>query len=91
MSKVVKMKTEISQAMTVNEFMALILADIEISLLMDKDQVKYKDKTYTKSEIKRQLTKTCKKVATVMDKIGYEMDGKLIPNPTDILNLLETI
>jgi hypothetical protein len=59
------MKTTMKQDTTLKEFLAIIMADIDIFLLQDETQTKDKDKLYTKDEIRSQLEATLKKVVNL--------------------------
>jgi hypothetical protein len=59
------MKTTMKQDTTLKEFLAIVMADIDIFLLQDETQTKDKDKLYTKEEIRSQLEATLKKVTNL--------------------------
>ena len=53
--------TKTKQDTTLREFLALVMADVDIFLLQDKAQENDKDKLYTKEEIRSQLHATIEK------------------------------
>lgn len=58
-------KKKKNQDTTLREFLALVMADIDIFLLQDEAQEKDKDQLYTKEEIRGQLMATMKKFVTL--------------------------
>ena len=57
--------TKTTRETTLREFLAVVMADIDIFLLKEENQETDKDKLYTKEEIRSQLHATMQKVTNL--------------------------
>lgn len=63
---------------TLKDLMVLMISDIDIFLLQEEDQLTDKDKTYTKEEIREQLSNTLLKCTELFaEPVGNVLDVPL--------------
>lgn len=63
-----------NRKLDIKGIICLMAADVQIKLLMNKDQVTYKKKLYSKEEIIKQLQKTTILLSEVMIKQGFDIN-----------------
>jgi hypothetical protein len=64
--------TKTTRETTLREFLAIVMADIDIFLLKEEDQETDKDKLYTKEEIRSQLQASLQKATSIFPMIGWQ-------------------
>lgn len=76
-------ETNEKQMLTIRYLLAMTVADIDIFLLKESDQVTDKEKLYSKEEIREQLQETMQKVIGTLMQLGFDIDIDLIPKMPD--------
>ena len=70
--------SSLPEYVTIRSFLALVLADVDIFLLMNEEQTADNDQdTFTREEIRTQLKNTMVKTARVLDDMGYDINAVL--------------
>lgn len=71
---------ETTNKTTLREFLQLVMADIDVTLLKEEDGETDKDKLYTKEEIRNQLRASLQKATSIFPMIGWQkFDVPLFP------------
>jgi len=78
---------ENTSEVTIKWLLASAMADIDIFLLREKNQIDDKNQTFTAEEIRTQLRKTFSKMCHVGAKIGFDLDKVLEINVCPINEL----
>lgn len=64
--------------------LSMTMADIDIFLIKNEDQIEDKNKLFSKEEIRSQLAKTLKKVISVLQQNGVNVDEPIKMNTLDL-------
>ena len=65
------------QNLNLHLLLSMTMADIDIFLLKEEDQITDKNKMYSKEEIREQLTKTVSKVVNLLEENGCNVHQKI--------------
>ena len=79
---------EKEEEVTINSLLALIIADVDVFLLKDKDQVTDKDQVYSKDEIRKQLEETLIKFLKIFSNPVYQFENTPLIKALTIYSLL---
>lgn len=76
------MKNKKKEDLSINLLIASLLADVDIFLLKEKDQITDKEKHFTVDEIRNQLQRSGEKLNATLEELGFDIHEKLRNNKT---------